>query len=109
MNNFISNFKYSLLDKKEGIYIVEEGETLYDIECKFNTTKQIIISSNFLKDEVNKDDYLYIKCYNKVYEVSPRDTLKSISLKFNVKEEKILKDNKINYVYPYQKIVIEDD
>lgn len=109
MEDFILSFSYSLLDKREGVYIVERGETLNDIEKKFNTTKQLIIAKNFLKEDVNKDDYLYIKCYNNVYIVTPSHTLDTLAKKFGISKEKILKDNKIKYIYPYQKIIIKYD
>ena len=34
-------------------------------------------------------------------------SLESISIKFNVKKEEILRVNKINYIYPTQEIVID--
>lgn len=91
----------------EGLYIVEEGDTLNGIASKFNTTKNLIIIDNHLTTEVIKGDYLYIKKYNRIYTVEPSDSLESISVKFNLTKEEILRVNKIKYVYPTQKIVID--
>ncbi len=103
----MDNFVFSLSLFNEGLYIVEKGDTIKSIALKFNTTKNLIIYDNFLSREVEENDYLYIKCYKTVYTVTATDTLKDIAEKFNKTEEEILRLNRIKYIYPTQKIVID--
>lgn len=103
----MNNFNLFLEKNIEGLYIVEKGDTLSSIAKKFTTTKYLIILDNFLTEEVKEKDYLYIRRYKTVYEVEPFDTLDSIALKFNKSKEEILRVNKINYIYPTQKIIID--
>ncbi len=103
----MDNLKCFINYNGEGLYIVEKGDTLSSIALKFNTTKNMIILDNRLTEEVKEKDYLYIKRYKTVYSVDVCDTLDSIAKKFNMTKEEILRLNRINYIYPTLKIVIE--
>lgn len=103
----MEKLRYCIDVLNEGLYVVEEGDTLKSIANKFKTTKNLIIIDNYLTTDVKKGDYLYIKKYNRIYTVEPSDSVESISIKFNVKKEEILRVNKINYIYPTQEIVID--
>ncbi len=103
----MDKLSYIIDGLNEGLYIVEDGDTLKSIASKFKTTKNLIIMDNYLTDEVKKGDYLYIKKYNRLYVVEPSDSLESISEKFSISKEEILRVNKIKYIYPTQKIIID--
>ncbi len=92
---------------KEFYYVCEEGDTLSEIANKFKTTKNLIIKDNYLSSEVKNGTVLFIKKYEIIYEVEPSDNIEKIAEKFNMTSEEILRVNKINYVYPTQKIVIK--
>ena len=103
----MDNLKSFINYNGEGLYVVEKDDTLNSIALKFNTTKNMLIVDNRLSDEVKEKDYLYIKRYKTVYSVAVCDTLDSIAKKFNMTKEEILRINRINYIYPTLKIVIE--
>lgn len=104
----MNKFDYALNDLKQGFYIVEEGETLKSISEKFCTTETLIIVDNNLKNEVNKNDYLYIRSYTCTYVVKVTDSIETLERKFNLTKEEILKLNKVNYIYPFQKLVFNE-
>lgn len=103
----MNNFSVSIDLYNEGLYIVEKGDTLSSIAKKFNTTKNLIIIDNRLIEEVKEGDYLYIKRHKTVYTVEVNDSLEGLENKFNISKEEILRINKIKYIYPTQKIVID--
>ena len=102
----MNTFNLAFLKYKQGLYIVQKGDTIKSISRAFSTTERLIIADNFLNSEVSEGDYLFIKIYDNIYEVKVEDTLFDIAKKFNVSEEEILKINKIDYIYPTQKIII---
>ncbi len=101
----MENLTYSLIEKGEGVYFVEEGDTLDAIAEKFKTTKELIIKDNFLSGEVITGDCLYIKVYKNVYIVKVDDTPNSVAKSLGVSVDEMFKINKINYVYPFMKVV----
>jgi LysM repeat protein len=103
----VDNLKCFINYRSEGLYIVEKGDTLNSIALKFNTTKNMLILDNHLTEEVKEKDYLYIRRYKTVYSVEACDTLDSLANKFNMTKEEILRINRINYIYPTLKIIIE--
>ena len=52
----MDKLSYIIDDLNEGLYIVEDGDTLKSIASKFKTTKNLIIIDNYLTDEVKKGD-----------------------------------------------------
>ena len=102
----MEKLKLACLDKTGNFYVVCKGDNLRTIAEKFSTTENLIINDNYLKNPIKIGEKLYIKSYKKTYQVSPCDTLKSIALKFNVSEQKILEINKITYIYAGERIVI---
>ena len=100
---------YAYSELKEGLYIVEENQTISSIAEKFNTTENLIILDNHLTKEVEKGDYLYVKSYDKVIEVGLEEDLLAVLRKYKITEEKLLRINRINYIYPTQKLVINDE
>ena len=59
----MEKLRYCIDVLNEGLYVVEEGDTLKSIANKFKTTKNLIIVDNYLTTDVKKGDYLYIKKY----------------------------------------------
>ncbi len=103
----MSDLKLIIDVLSEFYYVCEEGDTLKKIANKFKTTKNLIIKDNYLSNEVKSGDVIFIKKYEVIYEVEPSDSLLKIAEKFNLASEEILMVNKINYIYPTQKIVIK--
>ncbi len=102
----MSNLKSIIGVLNEFYYVCEKGDTLKTIANKFKTTKNLIIKDNYLSNEVKVGEVLFIKKYEVVYQVEPSDDIEKIAKKFSVTSEEILRVNKINYIYPTQKIVI---
>ena len=104
----MDKLNYALCEQNEGLYIVEENDTLSSLADKFNTTENLLIIDNCLTKEVEKGDYLYVKSYDKVISVKIGEDVDSISQKYNITKEEILRINRITYVYPTQKLVINE-
>ena len=105
----MENLKYCLINTGEGVYYCEEGDTLDEIAVKFNTTKELIVKDNRLEGEVAVGDIIYVKRYKKIYEVQVGDTPFSVANKLQTTEEELFAVNKINYVYPFLKVVSDKD
>ena len=101
----MQNLKYCLLDAKDGIYYVIDGETLDDIALKFNTSKHLIITDNNLTGEVKSGDCLYVKRYKTTLVVGVEDTPYSVAKKLGISVEEMYKINKTNYIYPFMVVV----
>ena len=101
----MENLSYAITILGEGIYYCEEGDTLEKLATVFNTAKELIIKDNNLNGEVAVGDIIYIKCYKKVYAVKVGDTPKTVADRLGVNEEELFSVNKINYVYPFLKVV----
>ncbi len=87
------------------MYTVKQGDTLYGISRKYNTTVQEIVDLNYLKSNIlepgmiiripeiyTKEEELYLPNYIN-YVVKQGDTLYSISKKYDISPELIIKDN----------------
>ena len=93
---------------KKIFYRVNEGETLLSVCEKLGVPPVVVIKENNLKSEIASGDLLYIEqtdCF--IYKVTPFDTIKSISQKFGVSEEKILSDNKVPYIFYGLNLIID--
>lgn len=94
------------INAKERVYSVQEGDTLRGIAKRFSTTERLIICDNFLKNPIKTGARLYIKSYEKIYIVTPCDTLEKLALNFGVSVQEILEINKILYIYAGERIVV---
>ena len=90
------------------MYTVKKGDTLYKIALKYNTTVDKIIDLNKLKstnlsigqilripETYTKDDDLYLPSFTS-YIVQKGDTLYSLSKKYNIPVDTIIKDNSLS-------------
>ncbi len=91
-----------------GVYRVQEGDTLDSLALKYSTTKAILIYDNNLSGDVIKGDTLYIRTFKNVYTVTVLDTPNSVCEKLNITLEKLYELNKIDYLYPYLRVIYED-
>ena len=81
-------------------YRVLDGETVISVANKFNLPVCAIIKDNNLKSEISKGDLLYIeRTDDRVYKVTPFDTLFSVAQKFGVSESEILQKNGVPYIF----------
>ncbi len=93
---------------KKIFYRVEKFDDLTNIEQKFGIPKSVIIYDNNLKREVREGDLIVLNIGNdKLYTVMPTEKLEDICKKFNMEEGDILYKNKIENVYPFQKIWVK--
>lgn len=91
----------------EFIYRVENGDCLGSIAEKLQTTKQIIISDNALKEEPSAGELLLIeKPSGKPYIVKPYDTIESLSSGDKKRELEISSNNKTDFIFVGQKIYL---
>lgn len=97
-----------ILLKGSGVYRVQEGDSLDSLAVKYSTTKAILIYDNNLNKDIEKGDVLYIKTFKNIYIVGVLDTPETLSKKFKTTIEKLYELNKIDYPYPYQRIIYED-
>ena len=105
----MENLKYCLLNNLDGVYYVEEGDTLDSIAKKFTTSKRLIIIDNNLTSDIEVGDALYVKRYNKVYVVGVVDTPESVANNLGITVEETYKINKTNYVFPFMEVVSSKD
>ncbi len=92
-------------------YVVEEGDTLYQISRKFNVNPKLVAELNGLKI----DEYIYPKQTLIIpkkgiqyYITKDDDTLKTVSNIFNAKENDIVSQNKSIYLLPGQMIFYKE-
>lgn len=99
---------FSFENCEKFIYRVSECENLLDISLSFGVSPQKLIALNSLTSNPEPNSILLIeRCKNaKLYQVMPSDTLRFIAEKFSTSEQKILSQNRIEYVYPFQIIEI---
>ncbi len=105
----INNLKLQDLScvKNTFIYMVEKGDTLKSIADKFHTTMQVLIVINGLESEVKAGEYIVVeKIDGELYYVKPGDTLEKIAKNDSEKIKNIKRRNKIDKIYPGQKIYI---
>lgn len=91
--------------ENEGIYTVQQGDTLDSLAIRFSTPKDLIVKDNFLSSDIEVGDRLYIKRYKKVYVVAVGDTPELVAKRLNLTVDELFRINKINYVYPYMQVV----
>lgn len=85
---------------KKFFYRAEKGDTVFSLSNRFSVPPTKLISLNRLCREISEGDLLYIESAEGcLYKVKPFDTAKSVSEKFCVSEEKILKDNGVEYLF----------
>ncbi len=91
---------------KKIFYRVEKFDTLIKISNAFNIPASVIIYDNNLKKDVEQGDLiiLNIKTDKRIKTVMPSDSIFSICKELGVLTESILKDNRVDYIYPFQKI-----
>ncbi|HHW56183.1 MAG TPA: LysM peptidoglycan-binding domain-containing protein [Clostridia bacterium] len=92
-------------------YIVQQGDTIFSIARKFNTSVDAIITRNNIINPalIYPGQRLIIPVQGNYYTVQPGDTLYSIAQKFNVPHESIIYTNNIPYpytIYPGQRLFI---
>lgn len=91
----------------EFIYRVEKGDSLGSIAEKLETTVQIIVSDNMLKEEPSAGELLVIeKPEGKPYIVKPYDTIESLAFGDKKRELEILTNNKTDFIFVGQKIYL---
>ncbi len=78
---------------KEFYYRVQEGDSIESIISRFNTSQDNIIR-NDNSQEISIGEWVLIRVNDYLtHIVRPMDTLKKISIKYNIPIEKILTDN----------------
>jgi len=92
-------------------YVVEEGDTLYQISRKFDVNPKLVAELNGLKT----DEYIYPKQTLIIpkkgvqyYITKEDDTLKMVSNIFGTNEDSLTKQNKTIYLLPGQMIFYKE-
>lgn len=95
-------------DQYFNYYVVEKGDSLYEIGRKYNIHPELLASMNGLE----MDDYIYPnqeilipKSGYSYYVTKDGDTLKTVETTFNTSEEDILKTNPVIYLLAGQILV----
>lgn len=97
--------KNSLSLAHSGIYVVGEGETVKGVAEKFCSTEEIIISENNLSKELQFGDVIYVSRFSRCYVVKVGDSESDVLLALNVSKEELYSVNKVNYIFPYMRLV----
>ena len=92
-----------------GIYFYNENDTLDELAVRFSTSKELILKDNNLTEDICAGDALYIKSYNRVYTVGVTDTPESVAKQLNLSIEEMYRLNRINYVYPFMRLVTDKE
>jgi len=101
--------KIEVIKENDILYAVKQNETLKDIALKFNTTEELLKNYNDLKNDVDFGDVILINEKNKaLYIVKPLDNLDSISKKFMVSTQEIIRKNNLatTKLFIGQKLII---
>lgn len=87
-------------------YRVKENDCIITIAERFNASPFAIIKENRLKKEPSFGDVLFIAVGDgKTYEVTPRDTIKSVAEKFGLTYRELsAKNGDVPYVFCGMKI-----
>lgn len=95
-------------DQYFNYYVVEKGDSLYEIGRKYNIHPELLASMNGFE----MDDYIYPnqeilipKSGYSYYVTKDGDTLKTVETTFNTSEEDILKTNPVIYLLAGQILV----
>ncbi len=92
---------------KKFFYRAEKGDTVFSLSNRFSIPATKLITLNRLVKEIEEGDLLYIESVDGcLYKVKPFDTAKSVSEKFCVSEQKILKENGVEYLFYGLTIII---
>lgn len=89
-----------------GVYLFEKGDTLKSVAEKFNTTEHVIVSDNNLTAPPVAGQAVYITVFKKVIVTGVEDDILSICKNYGVSESEIYRLNKINYLYPFMRLII---
>lgn len=93
---------------KKIFYRVEKSDTLCALEDNFKIPVSRIIFDNNLQGEISEGDLLVLNILDyDFYTVSPCDNENFITEKFCMDEGEVRTLNKIEYVYPFQKIWVK--
>lgn len=103
----MNNLNQPIFDAGEGIYIVEEGDTLYSVAKKFGVSPRAIAVDNQIDKELFVGQFLYVLRRGNTYVVQVEDTFEKIAKNFGVSPNDIKKLNKIEYLYPGEIIDIK--
>lgn len=109
-NNYMPN-------QKENTYIVKEGDTLYSIGRRFNTSVEKLKEiNNLINNNIYKGQVLYIddkdnSTDTNIYQVQKGDTLYKIASLFNTTVDEIKKINNLttNELYIGDKLIIPEN
>ncbi len=94
---------------KKFFYRVNKGDDLFSVCRKFNLSPLKVIYDNNLVEDILEGDLLYIeKSQFALYSAKPFDTLKSISQKFNVSEQR-LKEINGNLPFVFYSLMVNVD
>lgn len=104
-------------NQKENTYIVKEGDTLYSIGRRFNTSVEKLKEiNNLINNNIYKGQVLYIddkdnSTDTNIYQVQKGDTLYKIASLFNTTVDEIKKINNLttNELYIGDKLIIPEN
>ena len=90
------------------VYRISENESLFDLCLNFKVAPQRIIKINGLSKNPAPNSLIEIeKLQNTIiYQVKPSDTIDLIAQRFCTSKQKILTQNCIEYIFPFQLIEI---
>lgn len=95
-------------EKYFNYYVIEKGDTLYEIGKKYNINPELLASMNGL----DLDDYIYPnqeilipKSGYSYYITKEGDTLETVKDTFNITQDKLLEDNSVIYLLAGQILV----
>ncbi len=98
-----------IIKNGKGFYFVEENETLSTVAKKFSTTERIIFVENALKNQEISGRILYIKTFEKIYQVDVFDTIDTVCDKFKISKEVFKKINYVDYVFCGQMVIVDEN
>lgn len=91
----------------EFVYRVREGDTLAALAERFCSTFQLLAADNRLFREVEPGDLLLVRPHpGRRHRVMPADTPRTLSRKYGVPAEEILRENAVPYLYVGMDIII---
>lgn len=97
----------SPFEKEKRILHRVGNETITEIALKYHTSPKRIIKLNNLNSPPEKGSILYVeRGENKLYLVRPEDSIETISAKFGIKKEELLKENSPEDFFPYSVIEV---
>jgi len=96
---------------EERRYLVQQGDTVYSIAERFNTTMGMVLEANQATDptQIRPGQEIVVPCLPDgfvVYSLQPMDTLELVAERFGVSKQSILRQNRIGGVYPGMQLII---